>query len=213
MSSRIALSFSLAGLLGGCTIYGTELTSLPAVRPESAQVYDCPKIPKLSSFPPSGATLCFSMRGVQMEVAAQNGETVAFAIGPLFPVLPFFPERSGAGPLRIEIGFKADRSYSFDPWEAALQTDQGESVGISKVSANLRDGGPDRTVEIDRRERGGRMVEASTWGRFLLTFEKPIAPEQAFSLTLLLRSRDGADVQLPTISFKEGKVSYLGVIP
>ena|ERR1022692_580506 len=214
MTSRIALVLPVTVLLGACTVSGTDLRSMPTLGSKIAEVPSCPKQPGVFYAPPSGGSLCFSIYGVQMEVEAQNSETIASAIGPLFPVLPYFPKRNDSGPLAIDLAFnQTEEPYAFSPWEVSVQTDRGETVGVSRVSTNVREGQSVRTVALDPREKGARMLGAGAWSRFFLTFEKHIAPEQPFSLTLHLRATNGADVQLPTISFKNGKVSYLGTIP
>jgi hypothetical protein len=209
MSSRVSLALFATLSLGGCTVYGTDLRSVATVGPETARVSTCPGIPELFYMPASGARLCFSAHGVAVEVEARNAEPLVLAIGPLVPLFPWWPDRSSPGPLTIDLGFKADDAYAFRPWDASVQTSEGDTIGVSRVFTNAREDKRVHTVEVDRHDSGARLLPA----RFSLTFGRPVPPEQAFSLTLHLVGRDGTDVQLPTINFRAGKVSFLGTVP
>jgi hypothetical protein len=211
MSSRIVLAVFATMFVGGCAVYGTELTSIPTASPQLTAVYEC-RTSSIHDAPPSGARLCVSLPTVKMDVKAHNAEQVAGAIGPL-PLIPFFPQRRpSAAPLEIDLAFEPVEPYSFQPWQVSLQTDQGETVRVSGVRTNVRDRTGAHTVAIDPRDTGARTLEAHAWSRFSLTFEKHIAPEQSFALTVHLIAPDGADVQVP-IRFKKGKVSYLETSP
>jgi hypothetical protein len=206
--SRAALVLAAVLCCGGCAVFGTDLTSIPTFSPEIPTVYTCARS-GIQYAPASGPRLCFSLRGVKMEIEANNAEAVAGAIGPL-PLVPFFhPRRPSARPLMIGLAFQPDGPYSFQPWQVSLQTDQGETVRVADVKANVRVGRRVETVAIDH---DARALEAHRWSHFFLTFEKHVGPEQRFSLTLRLIAPDGADVRVP-IRFKEGKVSYLAAIP
>jgi len=110
MSSRVSLVLVAAVSLGGCTVYGTELRSVATVGPETAKVSRCPSISELFYMPASGARLCFSAHDVAIEVEAQNADPLFFAIGPLVPLFPWWPDRSNPKPLTIAVGFKTNDS-------------------------------------------------------------------------------------------------------
>jgi hypothetical protein len=216
MSPRIVFVLASALLLGGCTIYGKEVRSMPALGPDAAVVHACPSAPKIWYSPPSGATICFSSRGVEAEVEATNRETTFLALGPLLPLVPI---QSGekpisTRPLGVELAFRADVAYGFFPWRVSVRTAHGETIGVSEVETNVRDfrfGGV-HTVKIDPQDQEARPL-STRYARFFLRFEKPIVPDEEFSLILHLIAPDGSDVPLPRITFKKGTLSYLGTIP
>jgi hypothetical protein len=210
MSGRAALVLAAALLVEGCTVYGTELRSVPALGADAVVVRVCPKQPGLTTWPPSGGRLCFSTHGVDTEVEADNSETTFLAVGPLLPLVPLFQKRVGRSrPLEIELGFKTDQPLTFDPWQVSLRTDRGEAIRITRVETNVRDAKGVHTVEMDPSDAGLRRLS----GRFVLTFERHVGPDQELVLALSLIGPDGSDVPLPPIRFKQGKMSYLGSVP
>jgi hypothetical protein len=216
MTSRIVFALASALLLGGCTIYGKEVRSMPAVGPEVAVVHACPGAPKIWYSPPSGGAICFSARGVEAEVKANNFETTFLALGPLLPLVPIHSGEKpvSSRPLGVDLAFRADVSYGFFPWRVSVQTAHGETIGVSEVLTNVRDfrfGGV-HTVKLDPHDQEARLL-STQYARFFLRFGRPVLPDEEFSLTLHLIAPDGSDVQLPTITFKKGKLSYLGTIP
>jgi hypothetical protein len=209
--SRIALALVATLSLGGCAIYGTELTSVATFGPDALVVYECSRS-DVHFVPPSGARRCFSIQGIRIEVEVDNREPVAGAIGPL-PLIPFFhPGGTNTLPLKVHLGFEPSAPHAFAPWNASLETDQGETVGVTGVSMNVRDGSGVHTVALETRDAEARTLEANRWSRFSLTFGRHIPPEQSFALTIQLRAPDGTEVRVP-VRFKKGKVSYLGSIP
>jgi hypothetical protein len=211
MSSRIVLALAAALSSGGCAVYRTELTSIPTFSLGTPALYECPRAGGHYA-PPSGAGLCFSIHGIRIEVEAYNAQPVAGAFGP-FPLIPFFcPKSTSTRPLTVGLGFKTDQPYTFAAWDVSLQTEQGETVRVSGVSANVRDGRSIKKVAIERRDAEALTTGAHVSNRFFLTFAKHVPPEQKFALTVRLVAPDGVDVQIP-IRFKRGKFSYLGTIP
>jgi hypothetical protein len=216
MTSRVVFAFASALLLGGCTIYGKEVRSMPALGPEAAVVHACPSAPKIWYSPPSGATICFSAQGVEAEVEATNRETTFLALGPLLPLVPIHSGEKpvSSRPLGVELAFRADVPYGFFPWRVSVRTAHGETIGVSEVETNVRDfrfGGV-HTVKLDPQDQEARPL-STRYERFFLRFERPVVPEEEFSLTLHLLAPDGSDVELPRITFKKGRLSYLGTIP
>jgi len=134
-------------------------------------------------------------------------------IGPFLPLFPYVPDGRGTRPLEIDLAFKPNEPHAFAPWTASVQTAARDVVRVSHVRANIRVGQVVKTVTIERDDNGPRTLPAGQVNRFFLSFEKHLAPEQQFSLTLHLTKRDGADVQLPTIIFRQGKVSFLAAVP
>jgi hypothetical protein len=206
----VVLSLLATMSLAGCAIYGRELRSMPTVGPEAAVVvHRCPSN-GIVYWPAGGAELCFSYVGVEVEAEAMNAEHTAFAIGPLLPLIPFFPKKAERSePLEVELGLLTKERYGFDPWRVLVRTAQGEVIGVSRVETNVRDDHGVHTVELDPHARETRELP----GRFFLKFERHVALEQEFFLTLQLIGPGGAEVPVPTIRFRQGKVSYLGSIP
>jgi len=210
---RAAVVGLVAVLVGGCAIYGRELRSVPSLGPEEPTLHDCPTRSGISYSPPSGGELCYSVDGIDVEVEAENAEQTFGAMGPLLPVIPHFPKRAErSDPLRIEIAFKADERYAFNPWQAVLRTEQGETIGVAKVQRNVREGNAVHTIDVDPHDRGAHML-SERFERFFLTYEKHVGPEQAFSLALRLIGFAGSDIRLQTIRFNKGKLSYFASVP
>ena len=139
-----------------------------------------------------------------------NADRGRVLIGPLVPLVPLPKEKAAPSePLEVEIGLMTKQPYAFDPWRAVVRTAQGEAIPVSRVSANLRVGNVIDTVELDPRAQGTRDLP----GRFFLVFDRHLAPERDFSLTFQLIGPDGAEVPVPTIWFKAGKVGYFGSVP
>jgi len=117
MCSRIMFVLACSLFLDGCTIYGREVRSMPALGPEAAVVHACPGAPKIWYSPPSGGAVCFSAQGVEAEVKANNFETTLLLLGPLVPVVPihFGETPASARRLGVDLAFKTDVRYTFSP--------------------------------------------------------------------------------------------------
>ena len=204
-------------LLDGCTIYGKEVRSMPALGPDVAVVHACPTAPKIWYSPPSGGTICFSSQGVEAEVEATNRQTTFLALGPLVPLVPIQSGEKPASsrPLGVDLAFRTDVSYTFFPWRVSVRTARGEVIGVSEVETNIRDfrfGGV-HTVKLDPQDQEARPL-STRYARFFLRVRKTGRPRRGvLSLTLHLVAPDGSDVPLPRITFKKGTLSYLGTIP
>jgi hypothetical protein len=199
-----------ASSLAGCAVSGSELRSMPTLGPEAAVVHACAKKSGMLYRPAGGAELCFTIHGVEVEAEAMNAEPTAAAIGFLFPLIPYGPEKTEPSqPLEIELWLMTKERYAFDPWRALVRTAQGETIGVSRVRINVSDERGVHTVELDPRAPGAHALPT----RFFLTFEKHVAPEQEFVLTFQLIGPDRAEVPVPTIRFEKGEISYLDSVP
>jgi len=206
---KLAVALSAVVLLQGCAIYGKELRSIPTVGPDAVIVHACPGRQGISYWPSSGGRLCLSTHAIEVEVEAENGQTTFFAIGPLLPLVPFFPkEGTDSAPLRIQLGFHAGDGYTFAPWQMSVTT-RGEILKVSRALANVREGKGVHTVELDPRDQSARPLD--TW--FVLIFARHVAPDEEFFLSLHVTAPDGSDVQLPSIRFSKGRLSYLAAVP
>jgi len=209
MSPRIVLALSAVLLCDGCTVYRTQVRSLPTTMDREVVVHRCPSGSDVGSWPASRGLLCFSTHAVEMEVEAENAQSVVEAIGPLWTLIPIVHRRARYSlPLAIGLRFTSRRPYVFDAWQASLRTKQGETIALSNVVTKFRDAEGDHSMEIARGGPGAPMLSAE----FLLSFERPVQVEEEFVLTLHLIAPDGADLWLP-IEFRGGKVHTLGVIP
>lgn len=219
MRFRIAFAWLAVLSLGGCTAFTTELRSLPSFAPDGVVARPCGQRPNQSGEPPSDGRLCLSGRDFEAEVEAGNGEELVVALGPLLPLVPCFPKRSGGTrPLVITLALATDAPYTFDPWAASLTTAAGETIAVSVVESRgplapalALPGGPG-PVKLVPRDRGARRKARRASNVFSLTFARHVAPEQEFVFDVHLVASDGADVHLP-IRFKPGKVSTLAAIP
>jgi hypothetical protein len=142
-----------------------------------------------------------------------NEVPTLFMIGPVLPLFPYFPDGRNTRPLRIDIAFKPNEPHAFAPWKVSLRTEGGDVVQPSEIGTNAHVGTSVKTVAIGRDENGPRLLPARQVSRFFLTFDRHLAPEQQFSLALHLTRADDADVQIPTIVFTKGKVSFLASVP
>jgi hypothetical protein len=198
------LGLALATSLAGCTVAGAEVRSVASLGPEAAVVHACPAAPKITYWPASAGAICYSIYGIEIEVRAETRRATAVGVGPILPLVWWFPRHTDDSPLEIGIFLKTEEPFTFDPWRASVRTLQGEGLFVTRVMTNVHG----HTVDIDP-----RAARLPAHARFFLTFEKHLPPEQEFELAIPLVGPDGTDVPLPTVRFAPGKVRYLGTVP